>query len=90
MYPRLLPGKPLSESLEPTDRDETLEAVDTERSSWGTAFSASPGVAHGSGEEPRSGGGVGIESMIGRQRGRWMLVVDVLCRREVKCEVVLV
>jgi len=61
---------PLSESREPTEREDTLEAVDTERSSCGTAFSARPGVAHGSGEELRSGGGVGIESMMGRQWGR--------------------
>jgi proline racemase len=66
---------PLSERREPTEREDTLEAVDTERSSCGTAFSARAGVAQGSGEELRSGGGVGIESMMGRQGSR-----DLGCR----------
>jgi hypothetical protein len=60
MYPLLLPGIPLSESRELADlpeTDDTEEAVDTERSSCGMAFRASEGEAHGSGEEPRSGGG---------------------------------
>ena len=62
---------PLSESLEPTERpdtDDTEEAVDTERSSCGTAFSASIGETHGSGESVRSGGGEGVDSMAGRGR----------------------
>lgn len=67
MYPRLLPGKPLSESLELADRpetDETDEAVETDRSSFGTAPRASDGVAHASGEEARSGGGEGVVSIV--------------------------
>lgn len=37
-------------------------------------------MAHGSGEEPRSGGGVGIMSMVERQ-GRLMVVDDYLQTR---------
>lgn len=62
---------PLSESLELAERpdtDDTEEAVDTERSSCGTAFSASIGEIHGSGESVRSGGGEGADSMAGRGR----------------------
>lgn len=57
---------PLSESLELAERpetDETDEAVETERSSCGTALRASEGEIHGSGEEARSRGGEGVESM---------------------------
>jgi hypothetical protein len=64
MYPRLLPP---SESLELADRpdtDDTDDAVDTERSSCGTAPSAREGTAHGSGEPARSGGGEGAVSMM--------------------------
>lgn len=58
---------PLSERRELADRpdtDDTDEAVETERSSWGTAFRASDGVTHGSGEDDRSGGGEGVVSMV--------------------------
>jgi hypothetical protein len=68
MYPLLLPGMPLSESRELTERpdtDDTDDAVETERSSWGTAFSASEGVTQGSGETERSGGGEDVVSMVG-------------------------
>jgi hypothetical protein len=87
MYPLLLPGMPLSERRELADRpdtDETDEAVDTERSSCGRALSASDGVAQGSGEEARSGGGEDAVSMVVKvdrgdvavvgakvERGRW-------------------
>lgn len=57
---------PLSESRELADRpetEETEEAVETERSSCGTALRASEGETHGSGERQRSGGGEGVDSM---------------------------
>jgi hypothetical protein len=74
MYPRLLPGMPLSESRELADRpdtDDTDEAVDTERSNCGTALRASDGVIQGSGEPVRSGGGEDVASsaMIGVRGG---------------------
>jgi hypothetical protein len=59
---------PLSESRELTDRpdtDETDDAVETERSSWGTAPRASEGVTQGSGDRDLSGGGEGVVSMVG-------------------------
>lgn len=37
--------------------DDTDEAVETERSSLGTAFKARDGEIQGSGEDARSGGG---------------------------------
>jgi hypothetical protein len=64
MYPR---RRPPSDSLELADRpetDDTDDAVDTERSSSGTAPSASEGTAHGSGEPARSSGGEGVVSMV--------------------------
>jgi hypothetical protein len=65
---------PLSESRELAERpdtEDTDDAVDTERSSCGTAPRASEGVAHGSGDEARSGGGeddVVASAMIGASR----------------------
>lgn len=58
---------PLSERRELAERPETEDtddAVDTERSSWGTAFRASDGETQGSGEDARSGGGEGDVSMM--------------------------
>jgi hypothetical protein len=58
---------PLSESRELTDRpekDDTEDAVETERSSGGIAPSASDGVAQGSGDPDRSGGGEDAVSMV--------------------------
>lgn len=46
-------------------------------------------MAHGSGEEPRSGGGVGIVSIMGRQ-GLGSIFVETCCRLEVRCDGVLV
>lgn len=74
---------PLSERRELADlpeTDDTEEAVDTERSSCGTALRASDGETHGSGEEARSSGGgddVAVSSaMIGVgscEERKWML-----------------
>lgn len=69
---------PLSESRELADRpdtDETDEAVDTERSSCGTAFRARDGETQGSGEEARSvsGGGEGVASMLVLIGATWRL-----------------
>lgn len=74
MYPRLLPGKPLSESLELAERpdiEDTDDAVETERSSRGTAPSAGDGVAHTSGEEARSCGGEGVVSIVADRGVTW-------------------
>ena len=68
---------PLSESRELADRpetEETEEAVETERSSCGTALRASEGETHGSGERQRSGGGEGVDSMA--RCGRCVAVVQ--------------
>lgn len=57
---------PLSERRELAERPETEdteEAVETERSSCGTALRASDGETHGSGERERSGGGEGVDSI---------------------------
>jgi len=63
MYPRL---RPPSDSLELADRpetDDTEDAVETERSSSGTAPSAREGTAHGSGDPARSRVGEGVVSI---------------------------
>ena len=69
MYPLLLPPSESRELADCPDMDDTDEAVETERSSLGTAFRARDGEIQGSGEDARSGGGeegvVSSKAMIG-------------------------
>lgn len=79
---------PLSESLELAERpetEETSDAVETERSSCGTALRASEGETHGSGDKVRSGGGEGVESMAVCGRRGGYAGASSGCRVSVEC-----